>query len=96
MFALEKQTRLQRKQTCFILTLPVAGAVTVYTCLNKPDLKYVCRISLVLSDQVTYTIYTAKVSGTLIKIESECSTCTQPRVITYDTDPLLQNYDTVL
>ena len=26
-FALEKQTRLMRKQTCFILTLPVAGAV---------------------------------------------------------------------
>ena len=28
-FALEKQTRLQRKQTRFILTLPVAGAVAV-------------------------------------------------------------------
>ena len=27
MFALEKQTRLERKQTRFILTLPVAGAV---------------------------------------------------------------------
>ena len=26
-FALEKQTRLVRKQTCFILTLPVAGTV---------------------------------------------------------------------
>ena len=26
-FALEKQTRLERKQTRFILTLPVAGAV---------------------------------------------------------------------
>ena len=26
-FVLEKQTRLQWKQTCFILTLPVAGAV---------------------------------------------------------------------
>ena len=26
-FALEKQTRLERKQTHFILTLPVAGAV---------------------------------------------------------------------
>ena len=28
-FALEKQTRLMRKQTRFILTLPVAGAVNV-------------------------------------------------------------------
>ena len=28
-FALEKQTRLERKQTRFILTLPVAGAVVV-------------------------------------------------------------------
>ena len=34
MFALEKQMRLERKQTRFILTLPVAGAVwyiTIYT-----------------------------------------------------------------
>ena len=30
MFALEKQTRLQRKQTRFILTLPVASAVQVH------------------------------------------------------------------
>ena len=28
-FALEKQTRLVRKQMCFILTLPVAGAVII-------------------------------------------------------------------
>ena len=28
-FALEKQTRLERKQTRFILTLPVAGAVVL-------------------------------------------------------------------
>ena len=27
MFALEKHTHLQRKQTCFTLMLPVAGAV---------------------------------------------------------------------
>ena len=33
-FAREKQTRLQRKQTCFILTLPLAGTVYIfyYTC----------------------------------------------------------------
>ena len=30
-FALEKQTRLERKQTRFILTLPVAGAVYMLT-----------------------------------------------------------------
>ena len=30
MFALEKQTHLERKQTRFILTLPVAGAVYAY------------------------------------------------------------------
>ena len=29
MFALEKRTRLERKQTHFILTLPVAGAVFI-------------------------------------------------------------------
>ena len=29
-FALEKQTRLVRKQTRFILTLPVAGAVATF------------------------------------------------------------------
>ena len=28
-FALEKQTHLQRKEMCFILTLPVAGAVAM-------------------------------------------------------------------
>ena len=33
MFALEKQMCLERKQTHFILTLPVASAVTSY----KPD-----------------------------------------------------------
>ena len=34
-FALEKQTRLEWKQTHFILTLPVAGAVVVHCMLES-------------------------------------------------------------
>ena len=35
-FALEKQTRLERKQTRFILTLPVAGAVSHFKTKTSP------------------------------------------------------------
>ena len=36
-FALEKQMRLQWKQTCFILTLPVVGAVAATEKYTKKE-----------------------------------------------------------
>ena len=36
-FALEKQTRLERKQTRFILTLPVAGAIECLDGIEEVD-----------------------------------------------------------
>ena len=38
-FALEKQTHLQQKQTCYILMLPVAGAVHVWAAGDKSVLQ---------------------------------------------------------
>ena len=46
-FALEKQMHLQQKQTCFILTLPVAGAVSAqYELILCPFVLYTKGFSI--------------------------------------------------
>ena len=58
MFALEKQTRLVRKQTRFILTLPVAGAVHLPH-LAQPQLAPVLiLVSQTLWYRLYYNVYT--------------------------------------